>query len=280
MQPLDETRAETLRAAADIVATLKRATQIPRCDFSIVNGKEPPVFPAYLAGLREAGRLLVADAVRMLQEAEDDQAADRLQVCFRMSAHLAGDSIFSSALVSHTVFSDADGLARWAVGNDAFSTEDRACLLSGVEAMPRKDPFGYVAAVVSAREQIPKRLRLGGDAWAEAEQVLRRLDADQLLYLLVVIDEPGDAGSRGQQRQQREDQEKQMLADLDEVISREDLAAARESAGQARRVIEETGDLGIVVERDVPLIGSVKRRQASARADLRRAYFALQPQER
>jgi hypothetical protein len=284
MQRLDETRVETLRTAGDIVEMLERAAQIPRCDFSIVHGKNPPVFPAYLAGLRAAGRLLVADALRMLQEVEDDQAADRLQVCFRMSAHLAGDSIFSSSLVSHTVFSDADRLARWALDNDAFSTDDRARLFNGVEAMSRKDPFGYVAAVMSAREQIPKRLRLGGDAWATAEQVLPRFDGDQLLYLLVVIDEPGGSGSQEQEKkkqtQKEKEEEEEKAAGLGDVISLEGLAAARGSAKRARQILEETADLVAVVERDVPLIGNVKQRQALARADLRRAYFALQPPEK
>ncbi|MHC4208987.1 MAG: hypothetical protein ACYSWT_04655 [Planctomycetota bacterium] len=271
MQPLDETRTETLRSAADIVETLQRAAQIQRCDFSIVHGKHPPVIPGYLAGLRQAGLLLLADSVRMLQEAEDDQAADRLQVCFRMSAHLAGDSIITSSLVAHTVFSDADGLARWALGNDAFSTDDRVCLFDGVGAMSRKDPFGYVSAVMSAREQILKRRRLGGDAWARAEQALRRFDGDQLLYLLVVIDEPAGSGSQEQGR------EREQVDDLGDVISPEGLAAARGQAEEAGKIIKETQGFVAVVGKEVPLIGDVRKRQALARADLRRAYFALQP---
>jgi hypothetical protein len=273
MQPLDETNAGTLRSAAGIVETLRQAARIPRCDFSIVHGKHPPLIPDYLAGLRTAGRLLVADAVRMLQEAEDDQAADRLQVCFRMSAHLAGDSIITSSLVSHTVFGDADGLARWALGNAAFSAADRARLFDGVGAMPRRDPFGYVSALMSAREQIQKRLGPGGEDWARAEQALLRLDGDQLLYLLVVIDERSAAGSQKEGREQDDGK----IADLADVISPEGLAAARRRAEEAGRIIKETAGFVAAVEQDVPLIGDVKQRQASARADLRRAYFAFEP---
>ncbi|MHC5006482.1 MAG: hypothetical protein ACYTGF_03875 [Planctomycetota bacterium] len=269
LQPIEPEPAETLRSAADVVETLRRAAQIPRCDFSIVNGKQAPVIPGYLSGLRKAAMLLLADAVRTLHEAEDDQAAQRLQICFRMSAHLAGDPIITSALVSHNVFNGADELARWARGNDAFSTDDRVRLFGGVEAISRKDPFGYVAAIRSARQQILKRLRFSGDAWVGAQQTLNRLDGDELLYLLVVLDNPGDP-----QEQKPDD-----VDDLAGVISPEGLAAARQRAEQAGRIIEETSDVSAVLDRELPLIGNVRQRQATARADLRRAYFALQVPE-
>jgi hypothetical protein len=269
LQPIGPEPAETLRTAAGIVETLGRAAEIPRCDFSIVHGRYAPVIPRYLAGLRQAGRLLAADAVRLLQEAQDDQAARRLEVCFRMSAHLAGDPIITSALVSHNVFNGADELARWALGNDAFSADDRARLFRGVEAMPRKDPFGYVAAVRNAREQVLKRVRFSSDARSRAEQELNRCDGDQLLYLLVVVSEPADPGEK----------EPDEAAGLDGVITPEGLAAARGRAEEARGVLKETEDLGAVLDRDVGLIGNVKQRQATARADLRRTYFALQAPE-
>jgi hypothetical protein len=266
LQPIGQEPAETLRSAAAIVETLRRAAQIPRCDFSIVHGRYAPVIPRYLAGLRQAGRLLAADAVRMLQEAEDDQAAERLGICFHMSAHLAGDPIITSALVSHNLFNGADELARWALGNDAFSLDDRARLFGGVEAMPRRDPFGYVSAVRSTREQVLKRLRFGSEARSRAERMLNRLDGDQLLYLLVVVDEPTDPGKPPQHE----------AAGLTGVISPEGLTAARELANQARAILKETEDLGAALDTDLPLIANVKARQATARADLRRAYFALQ----
>ena len=266
LQPIGQEPAETLQSAADIVETLRRAAEIPRCDFSIVHGRYAPVIPRYLAGLRQAGRLLVADAVRMLQEAEDDQAARRLEICFRMSAHLAGDPIITSALVSHNVFSGADELARWALGNDAFSADDRARLFGGVEAMPRRDPFGYVAAVRGAREQVLKRLRFGSEARTRAERMLNRLDGDELLYLLVVVDEPADPKKPPQDD----------AAGLTGVISPEGLATARGRATQTRGILKETEDLSVALDRELPLIGNVRQRQATARADLRRAYFALQ----
>jgi hypothetical protein len=69
-----------------------------------------------------------------------------------------------------------------------------------------------------------------------------------------------------------------VTADLVGVISPEGLAAARELAGKTRGIIKETEDLDAALEKGVPLIGNVRKRQASARADLRRAYFTLQPQ--
>jgi hypothetical protein len=175
-----------------------------------------------------------------------------------MSAHLAGDSIITSALVSHNVFNWADGLTRWALGNEAFSTDDRVRLFAGVEAMLRKDPFGYVAAIRDAREEILKRLRFSGDAWAKAGLALGRCDGDRLLYLLVVFDETSET------------------PDLGDVISLEGLATARGSAERTRKIIKETEDVQAAFARGSPVIGNVNERQASARGDLRRAYFALQ----
>jgi hypothetical protein len=272
---MEQEPADELRSAAGIVATLQRAAEIPRCDFSIVHGKQPPLIPKYLSGLRQAAVLLLADTVRMLQEAEDDQAAERLWICFRMSAHLAADTIITSALTSHNLFKGADELTRWALGNDAFSTADRVRLFSGVESMPRRDPFGYVEAIRSAREQILKRLGFSGDAWAKAEQALNRLDGEELLYLLVVLDEPTKPRDREQPPQQEPDDG----SDLAAVISPEGLAAARQGAEQARQIIKETSDVGAVLGGELPVIGNVRQRQATARADLRRAYFALQAPE-
>ena len=269
VQPVGEEPARTLRDAEAVVQTLRQAATIPRCDFSIVHGRHPPAIPDYAGGLREAGILLVADAVRMLQEAEDAQAADRLWICFRLSAHLAGDPIITSALVSHAVFSGADELARWALGNGAFSTDQRTRLFSGVESMPRKDPFGYVAAVMSAREQILPRLRFIGDARLQAQQTLGRLDGDRLLYLLVVIDAPKGADA----------EPPPVPAELADVLSLDDLAVARAQAEQVIRMVEETASLEAVADQPVVPIGNVAERHASARADLRRAYFALEPQE-
>jgi hypothetical protein len=269
VQPIGDEAARTLRDAEAIVQTLRRAALIPRCDFSIVHGRHPPVIPDYAGGLREAGALLVADAVRLLQEAEDGQAADRLWIGFRMSAHLAGDPIITSALVSHTVFASADELARWALGNGAFSTDERAQLFLGVELIPRRDPFGYVAAVMSAREQILPRLHFTGDARLKAEQALRTFDGDRLLYLLVVIDAPRSAEAEPQP----------LPTELADVLSLEALAAARARAEQVMRMIEETDSVEVVADQAPPPIGRVAERQAAARADLRRAYFALQPDE-
>jgi hypothetical protein len=136
--------------------------------------------------------------------------------------------------------------------------------------MPRKDPFGYVAAVMAARGQILLRLGFTGDARLKAEQTLRTLDGDRLLYLLVVIDAPKGADV----------EPLPVPADLAGVLSLDDLAMARAQAEQAIRMIEETRSIEAVADQRPLLIGDVAKRQAAARGDLRRAYFALEPGER
>ncbi|MCH8164979.1 MAG: hypothetical protein IH889_05155 [Planctomycetes bacterium] len=272
-QPIGEERAETLSQAEAIVETLRAGSQKSRCDFSIARRGRPSAIPSYLPGIREAVRLLLADAVRLLQQRETAAAADRLVIGYRMSAHLAGDKVITASLVSHVMFTALDALAGWALAQDAFSDTQRSALLGAVETMSRKDPFGYIAGITSAREQVHKWIvssapRIPGEDTPRARELVRGLDGDQLLYMLIVRASPAD-GSKPAQSNSRDS-----LRGLDDVISLENLTLALTQAQDLRRAIE-SGAFDGLSDRAVPEIANVRQRLASARADLRRSVFSL-----
>ncbi|MCH8151816.1 MAG: hypothetical protein IH830_05535 [Planctomycetes bacterium] len=272
-QPIGEERAETLTQAQAIVETLRAGSQKSRCDFSIARRGGPSAIPSYLPGIREAVRLLLADAVRLLQRGETAAAADRLVIGYRMSAHLAGDKVITASLVSHVMFTALDALAGWALAQDAFSDTQRSALLGAVETMSRKDPFGYIAGITSAREQVQKWIvssapRISGEDTPRARELVRGLDGDQLLYMLIVRASPADGGKLAQSNS------RDSLRGLDDVISLENLTLALTQAQDVRRAIE-SGAFDGLSDRAVPEIANVRQRLASARADLRRSVFSL-----
>ncbi len=129
MKPIDAEASQRLSSASAIIDTLRQGSQAPRCDFSIAGGK-PAAVPGYLPGLREAFRLLQADALRLLHEGGRDQGADRLAIGYRVAAHLAGDPQLAGALVAHAGFEGTDAVVRPALGS--LEDAQRAVLLAAV----------------------------------------------------------------------------------------------------------------------------------------------------
>jgi hypothetical protein len=264
--------ARILIEAEPIIETLRRGSRIVRCDFSIARGAPPPALPGYLPGLRDAARLLNADASRLLGEREVDAAADRLAICYRISAHLAGDEILSSSRVSQVIFAATDALREGATRAGGFSDTQRSALVGAVRAMGRRDPFGYVASVNGARAQVRRwvegqtRSLDGERPWAG--ELVSRCDADRLLYLLVVSEASAAGGASGPPDPAAS------LSSLDDVLSLENLARTRARAAEDLGLVQ-SGEVDRLLERAALRIAAVQEGMESARADLRRAVLGL-----
>jgi len=253
-RPVDDETAKIFAQTSEIVETLRAGSEKPRCDFSMTRGGRSAAIGAYLPMLRDAARLLHAGAVHHFQRDEAGPAADRLAVCFRLSAHLADDRQITSSLTSHVIFDTTVELTRW--GLETLGTRHRAVVLEAVRAAGPRDPFGYLASQAAARQQIVDELRLGADARQQASRTSRRLDGDALLYMVVVT---------GRVEISLPDTEP-----LDDVISLEALAMTLTEAERVRRELAGNGDLEPIGRRAVPEIGRVNDRSARARTDLRR----------
>ena len=256
---VDDETAKIFDTTSEIVQLLRAGSQKPRCDFSMARRGRTAAIPSYLPMLRDAARLLHADAVHHFHRAVPGQAADRLAICFRLSAHLAGDRQIPSSLTAHVIFDKTAELTRW--GLDRFGTGHRAPVLEAVRATGARDPFGYLASLAAARQQIVDELRLRAEARQHAIRTSRRLDGDALLYMIVVA---------GRVEISLPDTEP-----LDDVISLEGLAMTLTEAERVRREVADNGDLEPIGRRAMPEIGQVTDRFSRAQSDLRRVVAML-----
>ncbi len=262
--PVDD--APMLAAIAPIVETLREGSSKPGCDFSVTRRETSPFVPVYLAGMREAARLLHADAIGRLQAEQPGPAADRLAICYRMSAHLAEDPRLLSSVTAQVIFEDTTSIARW--GRDLFKPAQRAAMLEAARGVGRRDPFGYLVNLGAARVALLETLPLPDEGRPRAAEAVGRLNGDQLVYLLAVAAPPDTASAAPVEPE-----------GLEGIISYEDLEIARSFAEQVRDFIAGSGDLDAVFERPVPTIAKVHERFQAARSTLGRALTALQATE-
>ncbi len=257
--PFDQGDETPFAKTQPIVGMLRDGSLKPRCDFSIARTGRAPAIASYLPGLRDAARLLHADAVRQLRLGKPADAADRLAICFRLSAHLAGDGQLPSTLTSQVIFNRTRALAQG--GLDAFDTDHLARMLRAAQTAEARDPFGYLSSRAAARSAIVDALRLRGDPLLRAQRSVSRLDGDRLLYMVVIT-------SRGEI-------DLPAAESLGDVISLEAISLALTEVQDVRRMVAETGDLGLIAQRDVPDIGRVRERFAEAQSDMRKATVTL-----
>ena len=274
-EPIDDDVVKSLTDADPIITMLREASHTARCDFSTVRPDWVPAIPAYLPGFRELADLLVADADRLLQAGEADGAVDRLEICYRMSAHLATDGVITSALVSHDMFNATDAIVQRELTQAFFEDVHRELLHQALETMSRKDPFGYIAGITSARKAVRDWMMFLTQGQANAQgnlrEVMRNWDADRLLVLTVVI-------RRGQEDSGRWPEAlDDSLAPLDGLLALDAIAAVAGQSAEIRAAVQ-AGKVETLSDRDFPSIARVRQRLARARADLRRSVRVLKHQ--
>ncbi|MEE8153815.1 MAG: hypothetical protein V3T53_02520 [Phycisphaerales bacterium] len=272
-EPIDDDVVKSLKEADPIITMLREASQTARCDFSGVRPNWVPAIPAYLPGFRELANLLVADADRLLQAGEVDGAVDRLEICYRMSAHLAMDGVITSALVSHDMFNAADAILQRELTQAFFEDVHRELLHQALETMSRKDPFGYIAGITSARKEIERWLRAmrqrGVAAQLDLGESTRGWDVDRLLAWLVAVRHIQNALAWPEAPLDS-------LAPLDGLLALDAIAAVAEQSAEIRAAIK-AGEADTLSDREFPPIARVRDQLARARADLRRSVRIVKP---
>ena len=138
-----------------IIDVLREGSQKRRCDFSFTRDSSlVRLVPTYAAGMHDAVRLLHADAVRLLRAGEIETATDTLAICFRIAAHLGQDPVLVSPLIAHAAFNQTLALVQTGLFSDILPAESKPELMDAVDRVSRKDPFGYVGAIVAARVEL------------------------------------------------------------------------------------------------------------------------------
>lgn len=275
--PIDETLLEALVESEAAIAAFRAGSQRRRCDFSIARGRgwNPRIAPAYLAGMRDAVRVLHADGIRLRREGAADGLTDRLGICYRMVGHLSGDEPITGALVAHVAFLRTHELAAASLELEVLDANRRRTLLGAFQRIGQTDPFGYVGAVGASRaalaRYIASRLPEGDEpAAARADKLAAALGGDELLYLETVVGAMADArttdGSTDWTAEALSDDAR--LGPLGDVLSAEAIEQTRAHVELVAPALAR-GDLIFLTGRAIPDIGKVDQRMRKARRDLR-----------
>ena len=272
-EPIDEDVVKSLTDADPIITLLREASHTARCDFSAVRGRWALAIPAYLPGFRELANLLVADADRLLQVGEADAAVDRLEICYRMSAHLATDGVITSALVSHDMFNAAAAIVQRELTQAFFEDVHRELLHQALGTMSRKDPFGYIAGITSARKRIEEwlsdRRQSSAAPQLDLGEFARGRDIDQLLAWMVALRHIQDVFDWPEATTDS-------LAPLDGLLALDAVAVVADQSAQISAAIQ-AGNVEAILDREFPPIARVREQLARARADLRRSVGVVKP---
>ena len=272
-EPIDEDVVKSLTDADPIITLLREASHTARCDFSAVRGRWALAIPAYLPGFRELANLLVADADRLLQVGEADAAVDRMEICYRMSAHLATDGVITSALVSHDMFNAAAAILQRELTQAFFKDVHRELLHQALKKMSRKDPFGYIAGITSARKRIEEwlsdRRQSSAAPQLDLGEFARGRDIDQLLAWMVALRHIQDVFDWPEATTDS-------LAPLDGLLALDTVAVVADQSAQISAAIQ-AGNVEAILDREFPPIARVREQLARARADLRRSVGIVKP---
>ncbi|MHC5023210.1 MAG: hypothetical protein ACYTGG_04780 [Planctomycetota bacterium] len=279
---LDDSLDRMLTEAQPVLDVLRDASELARCDFSFARRRDPgAIAPSYAPGMRDAVRLVHVDALRRARAHESDATIDRLAILLRMSAHLGGDGVIVSSLIAHGAFNQARALWAVALEADDLTDDHRSALRADAERIGRTDPFGYIAGVVAARQIVAAHFReritpgeTGPDRLEAAADATGRLDGDQTLFLVVVLDTlrrtgagagAGDDGAAAP-----------APAALADVLDPAALEAARRltprvAPALAAARLDELADI------DVSALAHVEAHRGQARSDLRAGLRLLRP---
>lgn len=191
-RPLLAEQIEQLTQAA--IGQFVEGSNMRRCDFSIGRNALEVFIPTYADGMRDAFRLLALESMRLAAQGDAAGAAHLLGAGFRMAAHLSGDALIVSSLVTRDGFLLLSETAAGVETRHHFDEASRQELAAAVRRNGVSDPFGFVEATVNARESLHKTLI----QWGESEQReqreqrlgawLKGLDADALVCLMAMLD--------------------------------------------------------------------------------------------
>lgn len=276
-RPINESLAATLVSHAKVIDLFREGSLKRRCDFSLYRSSRGlMLIPSYAAGMRDAFRLLHADALRLIRKDDTTAAIDRLAICLRIIGHLSGDDMLIMPLISHRAFLRTYAQTKLALSHKASGKNQRRALLDAIEHISRKDPFGYIGAVLHLRKQLSNVLRrrdpeAGSDRGQAIGKLVTSFNGDKLFYFLAIFDtlmkasekdaEPGNDNS---------------ITRLYDILSKRDLEAVRSDVPRIAPLLADH-QYEMIIDRPIPLFADYARRMRSARSDLRKGFSLLAP---
>lgn len=194
--------AALLVEAQPVLDVMREASLKRRCDFAVfVDHRGPPaVAPHYLPGMHELLRVLRIDALRLLKAGERDGVSDRLGVELRAIAHLSGigggTPQLACSRAAHVNFNLTLDLIESAQKLKLLDAHPSADLGEAASRISRKDPFGYLDAMLKTREVFVRQRYAppppdedGMKEWARQTESIKQLNGDQTMLVLITVDE-------------------------------------------------------------------------------------------
>ena len=249
-----------------------------RCEFTLLLPKQVVAIPAYLPGLKELASLLHAEAVYRFQVGEIEAATDRLEICLRMSAHLGGDQTITTSLISHLLFDGAARLLRHKLMLALLEDDQSETLRAALEQTSRKDPFGYIASIIAARESVRswfiRMLRADDETQKRVRETTQDWDPQRLLALLAIRHAgPWKLTWIGEA-------ECEQLAPLADVISLDALAAAASHVKSVQEALAARDVQPLSERAFAPIMAPLRQQLTNARRDVREVARALKAHQR
>ena len=276
-RPISETLMETLNGSSKIIDLFREGSLKRRCDFSrFRSSRDLLLIPDYAPGLRDVFRLLHADALRLIRKGDMPEACDRLTISFRVIGHLSGDEMLIMPLISHGTFLRSHSQAKMVITHGSSGEIERRTLLDAIEHISRKDPFGYIGAVLHLRKQLASVLwrrdpQSGINRKEAIEKLVATFNGDQLFYYLAIFDTLTKASEKS-----AESGKDDSIAKLNDILSERDLEAVRSDVPRVAPILAEH-QFDIFTNRQIPLFADYARRMRFARSDLRKGFSLLAP---
>lgn len=271
---------ELLSLAGPVVDTVRRASLTKRCDFTFARfGAWPTVAQQYAPGLRDLYRLLHVDARRRLEAGGLDDARDRLETAYRMTAHLALDETLVTSLVADAGCRRTHDLVELLLERDGLPAEAKEAMFTAFRRIGRADGFGYLAAIRWEQERIAGTIASlePGDAVAperaaRIQAIVGAWDGDRVLAWLAVLETVIRA------RPDHAPRCPEVELDGLDVLSESGLDGVRAEAAALGAPLAAADAAVLAEEREWPSIADVDRHVAGARSVLRRGYAMLRPE--
>ncbi len=258
-----------------VIATLKQASEIDRCDWDFAIAGWPYAFRWFHADALWCGRLLVADAARLFHAQRYDEAAERMAIGYRMCADIAIDGTVGGSLTAHRLFNDIDSLAAAAVDSRMLNEAQIAKLHEGMSALSRADPFHYQPAIAQMRSNLTYAMRYWVQGLPKALPEMTSIQiekADALLAKLSVDDVLALAVTYGYWEpsfyEVRPNDMNAAIVGLDTIF---DVDAMRATADLAPAITEwaRTGQMELISTQQWPRIAPLEQRVMDANTDYR-----------
>jgi len=257
-QQVSEEMKSALDAAQPVIDLLRKGSTLRRCDFEpLRRNDDRAIAPEYVVGMHELLKLLQADVVRLARAKDSESAADRLAIGYRVVGHLGLDDMLVSALVAHDAFDHFTAQVRGGLSVGLFEDE-KPLLNEAVQRIARRDPFGYINAVMETRKELPKRIRTYVTDppeeydWEVIDEQVQQWQGDELLYVLAVLHYADEQRAR----------EQRIKAAAKKAGGGAGEAAVEEIISERPALIEQLAPLGDVLsleaidaaQRDVPRV--------------------------